>query len=353
MNESRKPGSLFFPLLLVAVGVLIFLINIGTVPGTTWQNLTQYWPVILIIGGLDGLYKRDGWIGPLVLIGFGTVLLLGNLHYITYSGFELLAKLWPILLVAIGLDVLLGHRGSVWNNLIRVALGVMLVIGILWVAKLSPSFNMGTKSVPFEQALDGATRSDLSFAVAVGEVNLSGGAEADLLASGTASLPREMELDPNYSAPKNGASFLSLEGNSLVIFPVHVAAVPWDFDFNSSIPMELTAELGVGELRVDLTDTQVENLKARLGVGQATITLPEGIDVDASVEGAVGELVIRVPKGSDVTIRLDKAIVGSSLPDGYTRVGNRVTGPQAASGAPEINLEVGLAIGSIVIQEID
>jgi len=54
-----------------------------------------------------------------------------------------------------------------------------------------------------------------------------------------------------------------------------------------------------------------------------------------------------------VTIRLDKAIVGTSLPDGYTQVGNRVTGPKAASGAPEINIEVGLAIGSIVIQEID
>lgn len=353
MNESRKPGSLFFPLLLVAVGVLIFLINIGTVPGTTWQNLTQYWPVILIIGGLDGLYKRDGWIGPLVLIGLGTVLLLGNLHYITYSAFELLARLWPVLLVAIGLDVILGHRGSVWSNLIRVGLGVMLVIGILWVAKLSPSFNMGMKSVPFEQTLDGATRSDLSFAVAVGEVQLSGGADADLLTSGTASLPKDIELDPNYSAPKNGASSLTLEGNDVVIMPVHVVAVPWDFEFNSTIPMVLSAELGVGELRVDLGGTQVEELETRIGVGQAVITLPEDVDVNASVEGAVGELVIRVPRGSDVTIRLDKALVGTSLPAGYSQVGNRVTGPQVQSGAPEINVEVGLAIGSIVIQEVD
>lgn len=44
MEEKKKPGSLFFPLLLVAMGVFIFLINIGTVSGTLWENLMQYWP---------------------------------------------------------------------------------------------------------------------------------------------------------------------------------------------------------------------------------------------------------------------------------------------------------------------
>lgn len=353
MNEEKKPKSLFFPMLLIAVGVFIFLINIGTVSGTTWQNMIQYWPVILIIGGLDGLYKRDGWVGPLVLLGLGTVLLLGNLHYLQYSGFAMIIRLWPILLVAIGLDVLFGHRASIWSNLIRIFVGLLLVGGIVWLAALSPFFSLGMRSVPFEQTLDDATKSALRFTIAVGELNLSGGADEDMLISGTAGLPKEMSLEPDYSAPIDGVSSLKLAGNGVVIVPVNTATSPWNFDLNSDIPIELNAELGVGEMRIDLSDTHVADIDTEMGIGQTIITLPDGMDVDATISGAIGELVIRVPKGCDVLIKTDKAIVGSTIPDGYIRDEDIIRSPDAKAGADKITLQVELAIGSIVIQEID
>lgn len=43
----------------------------------------------------------------LVFIVTGTVLLLGNLGYLSYDAFELLAKLWPIILILLGLYFLL------------------------------------------------------------------------------------------------------------------------------------------------------------------------------------------------------------------------------------------------------
>lgn len=352
-NKVNKPGSLFFPLLLVALGVFIFLINIGTVSGTLWENLMQYWPVILIIAGLDGLYRRDGWVGPLVLLGLGTVMLLGNLHYLSYGGFALFLRLWPILLVAIGLDVIFGHRDSVWSNLFRVVIGLALVGGIVWLATLSPFFSVGMKSVDFEQKLDKATSSELRFAMAVGEMNLSGGADKDMLVSGSAGLPKEMNLEPHYSAPVDGKSSLSLEGNGMVIIPINTNISPWIFDLNSDIPMELGTELGVGQMRIDLTGTNVNEITTEMGVGQTILTLPDGMDVDAAVSGAIGELVIRVPAGAEVIIKTDRAIVGSSMPDGYIRDHDTILSPEAKAGADKINIQVDLAIGSIIIEEID
>ena len=340
-------------MLLVAVGVFLFLINIGSIPGTTWQNMMQYWPVILIIGGLDGLYKRDGWIGPLVLLGLGTVLLLGNLHYLNYSGFALLLRLWPILLIAIGLDVVFGHQGSIWSNLFRVMVGLLLVGGIVWLAALSPTFSIGMRTEAYEQSLDKAKESELSFSMAVGELILTGGAEEDLLVSGTAGLPKEMDLLPNYSAPKNGRSALSLEGNGVVIVPINTNINPWDFDINSDIPIDLQVEVGVGELRVDLTDTQVSKIDAQMGIGQTILTLAEGQDIEGVVEGAIGELVIRVPKGSNVVIDFDKALVGTSIPAGYERENDFILSEQRNTDGPNIKLQVDLAIGGIVIEEIN
>ena len=74
MNEMRRPHSLFFPLLLVTAGVFFLLANLGIIQNTIWGIMAIYWPLIFVIGGLDGLYQHENWVGPLVGIGLGTVL---------------------------------------------------------------------------------------------------------------------------------------------------------------------------------------------------------------------------------------------------------------------------------------
>ena len=52
--------------------------------------------------------RRGGLIGPLILIGLGVVFLLNNLGILDWSIWEILLRLWPVLLVAAGLDLILG-----------------------------------------------------------------------------------------------------------------------------------------------------------------------------------------------------------------------------------------------------
>lgn len=347
MNDFKKPRSLFFPLLLIVVGLLILLINIGKVEGSTWDNLLTYWPVILILGGLDGLYKRDGWVGPLVLLGFGTILLLGNLGYLGQDGFTLLLRLWPVLLVAIGLDIAFGSRKSVWSSLLRVGLGLALVAGILWLAVASP-FSAGMKSVDFEQPLDGATESSLAFEIVAGRLDLAGGADTHQLLSGSAGVPRESDLQVDYSKPVNGRSSLALMGNSISFIPINAGTYPWDVKVNSDIPFDLDLEMAAGMVNLDLEDTRVSGLITDLAVGSAIITLPEGVDVTGSIDCAVGQLVIRIPKSSHVSINLDTALVPVRIPDAYKRAEDSIQ-YLAGSGA-KVNLDISLAVGNLIIE---
>lgn len=347
MNDFKKPRSLFFPLLLIVVGLLIFLINIGKVEGSTWDNLLTYWPVILILGGLDGLYKRDGWVGPLVLLGFGTILLLGNLGYLGEDGFTLLLRFWPVLLVAIGLDIAFGSRKSVWSSLLRVGLGLALVAGILWLAVASP-FGAGMKSVDFEQDLDGATESSLELEIAAGRLDLAGGADTNQLLSGSAGVPRESDLSVDYSKPVNGKSSLVLIGNSISFMPVNAGTYPWDFLVNSDIPFDLDLEMAAGMVNLDLEDTRVSGLTTDLAVGSAIITLPEGVDVTGSIDCAVGQLIIRIPRSSQVSINLDTALVPVRIPDAYKRTEDSIQ-YLAGSGA-KVDLDISLAVGNLIIE---
>src|SRR5947209_409816 len=70
--------SLFGPLLLVIIGVLLLLFNIGVIP-IWWLWFSRYWPVILILLGVSRLVeqlwaRQKGYPAP--IIGGGGIFLL-------------------------------------------------------------------------------------------------------------------------------------------------------------------------------------------------------------------------------------------------------------------------------------
>jgi len=62
-----------------------------------------------------------------VLIGAGVILLLSNLGYLPWQSWNILWRLWPLLLVAIGIDLLIGRRSMV--GAIVSGLLILLLIG--------------------------------------------------------------------------------------------------------------------------------------------------------------------------------------------------------------------------------
>ena len=63
MEERRRPHSLFFPLLLIAVGIVMLLNALNMIQGSTLDILLRLWPLLFIAGGLDSLYRREGAVG--------------------------------------------------------------------------------------------------------------------------------------------------------------------------------------------------------------------------------------------------------------------------------------------------
>jgi hypothetical protein len=88
-----------------------------------------------------------------------------------------------------------------------------------------------------------------------------------------------------------------------------------------------------------------------MGAGQITVSLPEGQSFSARLSGGVGQLVVIVPPGAGVRIQSGTALAAFSAPPGYDQSGNVYTSPGYSSAEERIDLELSLAIGSVIVKE--
>lgn len=350
-TESRRPHSIFGPLLLIALGVFLFLNNIGVIRGSVWDVLLNLWPLIFIIGGLDGFYRREGFVGSVVGLGIGVIFLMVNFGYLTLSPWDLALRFWPVLLIAFGLDLLVGRR-STWSPFLGILLGAALLGGMLWLAFAAQAGFAPVRSQAATQPLQGAKSGRIELSLDAGQLNLSSGADPANFAEGTLYLYSGEAYDQNYAIQGSQGIYRVDSRHAYPMFGTPFGRKGWEFKLNRSLPMDVQVDQAVGEADLNLKDVKLERLTANLALGSGVITLPPSGEYTARVEQAIGSLVIRVPKQAPVRLQVSKAISSLSLPAGFERSGDVVTSPAARDAKQVAEINLSQAIGRISIESV-
>ncbi len=107
MSSKSGDGRIFWGLFLVIIGLLFFLEQLGYLD--IGRIISTYWPAIFILIGLSIFigngFKRSN--EAMFLIIFGTFLLLIKFHIIDR---HIWRYIWPVLLMALGLWIMLKPR---------------------------------------------------------------------------------------------------------------------------------------------------------------------------------------------------------------------------------------------------
>jgi predicted membrane protein len=94
--------GLFFGAIVVAIGCLLLLDNLGIF---RFHDVWQYWPVLLVAFGVSRIVDSrtpSGWIWGGIVALIGAFLLLDTLDIIVFN----FAVVWPVILIAFGVSVL-------------------------------------------------------------------------------------------------------------------------------------------------------------------------------------------------------------------------------------------------------
>jgi len=249
----QKRHSIFFPLLLICLGVVLLLHTIKILPNSAWGTIVVYWPVLFIAGALDSIYRGDGYVGAVIWGGLGVFLLLNNLGIMPNASWTVLFRWWPVLLIAAGLDLIIG-RHSVWSAIIGLVLGVVLLAGILWISMgVTPAAQVETYEMQYP--LENAETIHANISATAGELTIQGGAAADNAAETVISKGANEEIREEYTV-QNGKGYFDLDNEGLfILYPAFQGASAksvWEVNLNEEFPLVLDSQLIAGDQRFNL-----------------------------------------------------------------------------------------------------
>ncbi len=109
----------------------------------------------------DDYPKRKGYVWPLILISIGIIFLLNNLGILSWAVWDSIWKFWPLILVFVGINMIFGESGvgSVFVG-IFFAVIIFLIVALIvaqydqgfanWIAEIFPWLKFPNYRVPWQ-----------------------------------------------------------------------------------------------------------------------------------------------------------------------------------------------------------
>lgn len=273
---------------------------------------------------LNGGGRRLGSIFlPLILIGLGALLLLQNAGLIQVSIWDVVGRLWPLIPVLVGIELLIGQRSPraavvVMLLVISCAVPAIMLFGVAVDSNRSGdlSVNITSDHSPGEDAsrlprieepLANVEHAEVQLRFGVGELRLASlPASSPLLVAGdlTAGSGREA---PTWEVGRIGngehAEIEIVSGSGTFDFNSEDNAERWDLQLSPEIPIELEVQAGASQIELDLTKLRLPALQVELGAAQLHLRLPAHGHTAATVEAGAADITIDIPAATPARIR--------------------------------------------------
>jgi len=300
-------------------------------------------------------YRRRGMFWPLILIGIGLVALLANYGFVPPVPIVSLLALWPVLLVLLGIDIAFSRR---WP-LPTLGAEIAIIVGALVLAVTQPttlslatfSFT-GSNTCASPQPTVSVQRGSLeSLRLTVdggaATYRITGGSTGalDATADGTQLCLSDRSGPRGSAAPTAGDIRLSQSGanfgNSSVT--VHVA---------NDLPLSLQLNAGAGEFVIDLHDVKVTDTRFSVGASTTTIVLPHPTgDVPIRLDGGASDITVEIPADVEARVVVTGGLIStSSTNPRATKSGGIIETPGYATAKDRVTVNITGGASSITVR---
>jgi hypothetical protein len=250
-------------------------------------------------------------VGPLLLIFLGAIFLLQNTGYLPSNFWVNLWRLWPLILVLVGLDLLLANR--IPSLALAGVAAVVLVCGAVLInasVPQAPTLALTTSSSRTD--LGGAMQAIVTVRFGAGELviaPLTDPVAPDLLATMSYEGPAELKPQTRYTAESGGTGQLEYQisgrGPGFPFAGNRMDAMRMQVNLTPSVPItRLTVQAGATDARLDLSTLQISDLDLSIGAASTSVRLPQAMagTTNVHISGGAATLTLEVPPGAAAQI---------------------------------------------------
>ncbi len=283
MDKKKFAGRLSFGILLIAMGVTFFLNTAGVVDWGVWAELWRFWPVLLIIAGINVIFEKS--------------------------------PAWPVAYI---------------SPLLVIAVFWFVVTGYMQMQKggESPFFSSLTKKSEVSEKVfkvqgyppDEIERVDFTYNGGAGNFDLTafedaGEDEVARIEARTFGLTPEIE-----ERQSNGILKLELSEKSVDKFS-GAKTNKYDVKFSPEYLYSMEFNCGAAEAKLDMSKLQVKTAEVNCGAASVNIIVPKSGAARSSLEVNTGasSVSIGVPKG--VKVKIERNGLGTIKSDGVEPAG--------------------------------
>ena len=279
---------------------------------------------------------RPSLVWPIILIGAGVLFLLSNLGVLNEYIWVPLLRLWPLILILVGVEILVGRRSPAASAV--AALLIIALVGVLVAALVffpenptvqslsSPSQELQEDYIHYE--LGAIETAFIRIQWNPGRGNLRAlSSESPYVLAGRLNYLDDLNIEIN-SHNKHTTIDLAANENSSFSFDflnTDWSNSLWDLSLHSGVLYELHMNTGSGDFDFDLAGLEFSDIQLKSGSGPVDLMLPPG-NYPLVITADSGNLDITIPETAPVRLEVKRDSGTLNLTPSFSLVDGKTDG---------------------------
>ncbi|GAI89851.1 unnamed protein product, partial [marine sediment metagenome] len=226
-----------------------------------------------------------------IFILLGVMLLANNFQILPWSVWYELLRLWPAILIAIGVDLIFRKSSLSFLQILSPLVIIAAIGGAVYLSQADRAYEITDRALRFEQPLSPKLKqADIEISFGAGILRLEGGSA--YLFEGDFTTPSWLRPKMRYRVVgEKGFLELTEEGErGRFQFSQLGKEYSWNLRLNNEIPLTLKIETGASSNYLDISSLEATYLELKAGVSKNEIKFGSLSSIQAKIEAGVSRI---------------------------------------------------------------
>ena len=294
--------------------------------------------------------KKSFKAGPIILIGLGVIFLLNNFGILSWDVRTNLWKFWPVIIILIGIEFIVGQSISFRSLLI-----IMLLIFLVPIFLTFNPFTrnpLATNTLNISESLGSLTRAKIIIDMPATNLNIKA------LDNNTSALA---EGKVTYSKAVNRPEIGKQNTFGQEIFTVKQSATPGlpfisslqnntELSVTRQIPLEIQITTGASKEDLDLTSLRVSYLEIDSQASDLKLSFSSSYSLNAVIKAKASSLSIKIPKEMEARINVASPVKNISVDPRFKKNNDEYKSSNFDTAFIRIDIQIEAVASSISIK---